>query len=299
MIEPAILSFGEVLWDLFPDGECFGGAPANFASHAAILGGSVRIVSAVGDEGHGRGAVEVLRSHGVDTQLVQTIPGVPTGTVGVQLDLAGEPRFTIHENAAWEHIAWTPQIERVIGDSDAVYFGTLGQRGVKSRETIRRAMAFAKAANTPRLLDVNLRAPWFDDATIRESVQLASILKLSDEELGPVSHACGVAAGGASEHVLREILQHARLDLVIMTCGAEGALLVSRDGVVRQPGIPVKVCDTVGAGDAFAAAFLMGILQELPHDEILRSACARASLVCSLPGAVPRGLLKTETANSR
>ena len=72
MIEPAILSFGEVLWDLFPDGECFGGAPANFASHAAILGGSVRIVSAVGDDGHGRGAVEVLRSHGVDTQLVQT-----------------------------------------------------------------------------------------------------------------------------------------------------------------------------------------------------------------------------------
>jgi len=290
MICSGIVSFGEVLWDLFPDGERFGGAPANFASHAAMFGGNVLIISAVGDDERGREAVAILRGHGVDTHSVQVIPSVATGTVGVELDAAGKPRFTIHEHAAWDQIAWTPEIERLIGDTDAVYFGTLGQRGAKSRETIRRAMAIAKTVGKPRLLDVNLRVPWFDDAKIRESIALASILKLSDEELDHVARACGVDAIGETDVVLREIRQQGGLDLVVMTCGADGAVLVSREGVLRQPGIPVKVCDTVGAGDAFAATFLMGILQGYPHAEILRRACMRASEVCSLPGAVPSSL---------
>ena len=106
MKKPEIISIVEVLWDLCPEGERFGGAPANFACHAAILGANVSMVSAVGDDRHGREACDILQGFGIDVSLMQTIPEVPTGTVGVVLDVAGKPTFTIHEPSAWDRLAW-------------------------------------------------------------------------------------------------------------------------------------------------------------------------------------------------
>jgi fructokinase len=287
MKKPVILSFGEVLWDLFPDGERFGGAPANFACHAAILGADVWMVSAVGDDRRGHVAMNILRDYGIDVRLLQIIPGAPTGTVGVALDGEGKPTFTIHEGSAWDRLAWNQELEARVTAADAVYFGTLGQRDEASRDTIRRCVKRARAVGVPRVVDVNLRPPFFDEASVRASIELASILKLSDDEISVVSAACGIHPGGPPEPLLRQLLETQDLDLVVLTCGAQGAVLATPAGVIHQPGIAVTVRDTVGAGDAFTASFLLGLLRGEPHAENLRNACAVAAAVCSHSGAVP------------
>ena len=287
MGKPRILSCGEVLWDLFPEGPRFGGAPANFACHAAILGGEVTMLSAVGNDARGDEALAILRGFGLDTSLVQRITGAPTGSVGVSVDAAGKPCFEIHVGSAWDCIAWTDALEARVESVDAIYFGTLGQRGERSRDTIRHALSLAKERHILRVLDVNLRRPFYDAALIRESIAQASVLKLSDDELSEVAAACGNSLQAKPEATLRALLTRFALDLVAMTRGAQGALLVSADSVVDQPGIPTKVVDTVGAGDSFTAALTLGLLRGEAHGVILRKACEIASAVCAQAGAVP------------
>ena len=288
MNKPKIISLGEVLWDLFPAGPRFGGAPANFACHAAHLGGEVSMVSAVGNDERGREAVEILDSFGIDTSLIQTHPNAPTGTVGIELDAKGKPTFTIHEGSAWDGITWTPELEARIAEVDAVYFGTLGQRGETSRATIRQGLKLAKARGLLRVLDVNLRKPFYDAALIRESIALASVLKLSDDELPEVAAACDIPLEGAPEVALHRLIARFELDLVVMTRGAKGAMLISPDSTLDQPGIPTTVVDTVGAGDSFTGAFTLGLLQRVAPEAILRKACETAAYVCSQSGAVPK-----------
>ncbi|MSU48274.1 MAG: carbohydrate kinase [Opitutus sp.] len=287
MRHPSILSCGEMLWDLFPDGPRFGGAPANFACHAALHGGRVAMLSAVGNDLRGREASEILRRFGLDISLIQTIANAPTGAVGVSVDAAGKPSFEIHAGSAWDQIAWAAALDARLADIDAIYFGTLGQRGPVSRATIRRALAVAKSRGIVRMLDVNLRRPFFDAALIRESVAEASVLKFSDDELDEVFAACDIARGGNLIDSLRDLLVRHDLDLVALTRGAAGALLVSANEVVDQPGIPTIVRDTVGAGDSFTAALVVGLLRGAPLESIARVACETAAAVCAYSGAVP------------
>ncbi len=284
---PRILSCGEVLWDLFPEGARFGGAPANFACHAALLGGAAIMLSAVGMDARGDEAIAILQGMGVDTSLMQRAPGSATGSVGVVTDPAGKPSYEIHPGSAWDNLSWTAALERHAQAVDAVYFGTLGQRGAVSRGTIRRALCLAGERGIPRILDVNLRVPFYDAPLIYDSLALASVLKLSDEELPAVAAACGLDAAARPESLLRRLLEQFDLSLVAMTRGAEGALLVSPEETVPQPGIPTVVRDTVGAGDSFTAALVVGLLRGHSLADIARTACETASAVCALDGAVP------------
>lgn len=285
---PRILSCGEILWDLFPDGPRFGGAPANFAAHAALLGASVSVLSAIGQDDPGHEALGILKRLGIDTSLIQATPAAPTGSVLVSLDRAGKPDFTIQPDAAWDRLEWNPALGNSIDNVDAVYFGTLGQRGAISRDTIRRVLAAAKDRGILRILDINLRPPFYDEALLRESLSLASVLKMSDEELPSVAAACAIARDAAPTEILAELRSRFSLDCVVMTRGADGAVFVAAAEIIEQAGFPVTVVDTVGAGDAFTAAFVTGLLRGKPVAAILRRACEIASAVCAHAGAIPK-----------
>ena len=278
---------GDGLWDLFPDGPRFGGATANYACHASILGGEVFMVSGVGKDDRGRALLKVYQKHEVNTELIQEVNDFPTGIVTVELREKGLPTFTIGENAAWDNWVWNEEIEQKVESADALYFGTLGQRGQSARNGIRQALKIAKASQIPRILDVNLRAPFYDDALIRESVILCSVLKISDEELQRVAQACELNSSLSDNAVLVELRTKFQLDIVVVTRGAEGAVLISEEGVFEQPGVPTTVVDTVGAGDSFTASMTLGLLAAKDSSEILCEACKVAAGVCSHAGAVP------------
>lgn len=287
MKRPRLLACGELLWDLLPEGQTLGGAPVNFACHAALQGAQATILSAVGEDPHGEQALNILIRFGLNTSLVQRHADTATGTAKVILNSAGLPGFEITANTAWDYIEYGVELDARLGDIDAIYFGTLGQRGSLSRATIRRVVGLAHERGLCRVLDVNLRRPFYDDRLIRESVALASVLKLSDEELPEVARACGVVVKPDPSETLRNLRERFGLQMVILTRGSLGALLVSSNETIDQPGIPCIVRDTVGAGDSFTAAVAVGFLRGEPLATVLRKACETASVVCSHVGAVP------------
>lgn len=279
-----ITAIGEILWDVFPDGPRFGGAPANFACSAAELGQTkarVKIVSAVGDDEPGRQAIDVLADRGVCTDAVQ-VSRFPTGRVDVQLNPAGAATYQFAENCAWDHLAWNPQLAQLAGSCDAVCFGTLGQRGSESQENIR---AFVRATpdTSLRILDVNIREPFISDELILASLDLASVLKLNDEELPVIGRLCD--ASGSEIEIMQQIARRFNLRTVALTRGAAGAAIVCPGAISEQPGSRVDVVDTVGAGDAFTASMTLSLLAGDGPETTLRKAIATASWVCSQPGA--------------
>ncbi len=279
-----IVGVGELLWDLFPDGPRFGGAPVNFACHAAALGADVHVVTSVGDDPLGCQALEALHSHGVHTDGVSISDQAPTGTVQVAVDAAGKATFTFAPGVAWDHLHWSDGLARLAAACDAVCFGTLGQRSPESQQTIQRFVR-ATSSTALRIFDINLRPPFYSDEVIRQSLAMANVLKLNDDELPVLAAMCGISGAGAE--ALTQLARHFDLKLVALTRGPHGAILVRGDEISESPGVPVAVKDTVGAGDAFTAALVLGLLRHDPLDLINRRACAVAAHVCSCAGATP------------
>ncbi len=284
MVVHQVVGIGEILWDVFPDGPRFGGAPANFScstSEWSRGAAGVLIVSAVGEDELGRKAIESLKQRGVDTSVLQ-VNQHPTGKVDVQLDDAGVASYHFADDSAWDHLAWNDALGKVAAKCDAVCFGTLGQRSETSRRTINQFVQ-ATPESALRILDVNLREPFYDDSVILQSLALANVLKLNDDELPRLARINGLS--GDDVDVMRQLAARHQLRYVALTRGAGGAAIVSQDEVSDLPGIPTEVADTVGAGDAFTAAITLGLLAGQDIDTVNRNAIAVASYVCSQPGA--------------
>lgn len=282
---PVIVGLGEVLWDVYPDAAHFGGAPANFACHAASLGAESWMVSSVGADDLGECALEKLRERGVKCDHVDHDARHATGRVLVTLNAAGQASYEFAADTAWDHLAWSDGLATLAARCDAVCFGTLGQRSPTSRETIRRFVG-ATPATALHVFDVNLRQRFYDAETIRASLQVASAVKLNDEELPIVGELCGLRAVTPRE-MLVELATQFDLRLAALTRGPRGSLLIA--GAVEDdcPASPTSLVDTVGAGDAFTATLVMGFLKGLPLDVINRHANAVAAYVCSQKGATP------------
>ena len=284
-LPPIFVGLGETLWDVFPDGAVWGGAPGNVACHAAGLGAESFMVSGVGCDELGARGIAALESHGIDCRHVQRDPRHPTGTVTVSLGTAGDASYVFASDTAWDHLAWEPSLGDLAARASAVCFGTLGQRAEESRRTIRR---FLEAAGQAVLVfDVNLRQAFYSPELIRESLTLANVLKLNDDELPVVAAACGVSADDPVAAV-RELANRHGLRLAALTRGAVGSVLVA-DGVVStRPAEARTIVDTVGAGDAFTAAVVMGLLGGRPLEVMHDHAARLAAFVCGHRGATPR-----------
>jgi fructokinase len=279
-----ILAVGEVLWDLLPTDKQLGGAPANFTFHCRGLGALARLVTRIGDDDLGRQVLERFRLLGLPTETVQIDPAWPTGTVAVTLADDGQPRFTIHEHVAWDRIAADETALAEARSADAVCFGSLAQRNEPSRRAIR-ALVSAARPGALRVFDVNLRPPFVDRDVIADSLELADVLKLNDQELPELAAMFGLPPG--VREAIEELASRFGLSVVALTRGAGGSLLKADGRWSDHPGKPAEVCDTIGAGDAFTAALTVGLLAGRPLEEINRHANEVAAFVCSRPGGTP------------
>lgn len=284
---PFVVSLGELLWDLLPAGPQLGGAPANVACHAAALGARAAVVSCVGDDPLGREAVSILQSRGLDTEAIEVLPGVPTGTVHVEVDASGHPRFDIVRDVAWDRLTAgeAGSAARVrAATADAVCFGTLAQRTPGARAAVH-ALLEEVRADALRVFDINLRPPFHAPDVIEESLRGANVLKLNEDELPVLSAQLGWA--GSVEGQVRAVAGRFGLRAVALTLGARGAGLLMEDTWTTEPGRVVEVRDAVGAGDAFTAVLIMGLLLKWDARAILGRATDVAAYVCTQPGATP------------
>jgi len=282
-----VIAIGELLWDVFPNQQRLGGAPANFAIHYAQLSGdnhAVALVSAVGDDDLGATARASINETGVNTDLVSTVTH-PTGKVIVTTDSNGSPSYEIAADVAWDYLAGGDAVSQAASNAQAICFGTLAQRSPMSRTVIQETVS-ATVESALRVLDINLRPTMTDPEVFQRSLEIANVLKLSDEEL-PVL-AKQFALTGDYQSQLDELRQRFDLTTIAYTCGEHGAILLHGDEISHCTGVPTDVVDTVGAGDAFTAALVAGLLEQKPLDEINKRACRIAAFVCSQNGATPK-----------
>ena len=293
-----ILGVGELLWDILPDNQpqvgLLGGAPANFAVMAGRLGNHAVILSRIGRDALGRQAIDKLDLMPVDTSALEVDPLHETGRVTVAF-IDGEPRYTVHQPAAWDFMELSDEWVKLAERADAICFGSLAQRGVESRQTIQEL-----AANTPasciRIFDVNLRAPFYSPEVIQESLELATVVKMNDSEAPLILDLLGLPQDServehnakylrtCAERLLEEF---PALALVAITRGGNGSLLVNRDEWHDHPGLAVKVADPIGAGDAFTAAMTHSLLRGASLAAINEASNRCGGWVASQRGAMP------------
>ena len=288
-MENKVLSFGEVLWDAFGDGKKAGGAPMNVARHLVQQGVNVAFASSVGMDNSGDMLIEFLKANGLYSNLIQQEDEFPTCEVTVQLDKNNQATYIIPQPVSWDSIETTPALSQAAIGATAIVYGSLACRTAKTRETLLNLLDETPAL---KVFDVNLRPPHYTLSTIETLVARANVVKMNEEE-------ANLLIGGSSSS-LRDQIQEFRSkyhnQTICVTRGEHGAIVWHDHEFYESPGCPVKVGDSVGAGDAFLATFVAGILAKRPMQTIVDKACSVGAYVASQRGANP--IYPTELLNS-
>jgi len=281
-----VISIGEVLWDIVGQEEHLGGATFNFSAHLSRLGHRVSFISAVGADELGQKVVDSMSRLGLATDYLHIEKDHPTGTASVALASDGQPRFVLHRPAAYDFPQLSAaQCEQLFSRPvDWIYFGTLHQIYPQARQLT--ADLLDRATGARRFYDVNLRSDAYTPALIQELMSRATIVKLNHEEVEAIAHMLG-SRHGSLEEFCRTYAALYKWSGVCVTRGSLGCTVLMNGLYLEAPGYPVQVVDTVGAGDAFAAAFLHGLGSGWPTPEIADFANRVGALVASRRGAIP------------
>lgn len=281
----AAISFGELLWDCFPDTNKLGGAPANLAFHLNQLGIKAKLLSRIGDDQLGREALTFLSNRNCDISLIQVDKNKATGTVNVKLDSVGHPAYTIVKDVAYDFIEFSSFLEKDLDTTQLVCFGTLAQRSERSRETLASLLSVVPSAL--KLLDLNLRKDCYSNDIIEQSLEYADILKLNDEEARFLGELFDIVSDDMFS-VAESLIEKFALKVCMITLGADGAIAVGANSErAHVLGRKVEVADTVGAGDSFTAGFIYKYLGGASLEESSHFANSLGALVASKPGAMP------------
>lgn len=288
MEQPAVLVFGEIIWDVYPDKACIGGAPLNFAAHFVREGGRAALWSAVGRDHLAAPALEFLTKNGVDTRFVSAMDH-PTGRCDVTLSDGGIPSYFVVPDVAYDHIPADATLPEQAWEEgyDVLYFGTLAQRG-ESRYALELLLQEGRFRKI--FCDVNLRPNCYDERSVTNCLENATILKISDEEEPLLRRMAGYLPEDASAEDAPMALfgEYLQLETILLTRGGEGAILYRRGCTpLAVPAVPANVVSTVGAGDSFSAAWLYHDLMEDDYLTCMLAATERAAYVISHSEAVP------------
>jgi fructokinase len=280
------ISIGEVLWDIIGSAEHLGGAPFNFALHLRNLGHSVYFISAVGGDERGQRVLSRMHEVGLTTKRVAQLAQYETGTASVLLDNNGQPRFEITHPAAYDFpVLADAEAEQLCSNApDLIYFGTLFQMSPPAREVTIKVLKRCSAAR--RLYDVNLRADSYKPDLVRDLMSRATVVKVNEDEVAMITSMFSDRAESLQQFC-RNYARQFGWEAVCVTRGAEGCALLVEDTFVTSPGYQVPVADTIGAGDAFAAALAHGLVAEWEPGKIADFANRVGALLASRVGATP------------
>jgi fructokinase len=282
-----ILSMGEVLWDVFGETEYLGGAPLNFSAVSQRLGNSVALLTAVGADERGDRVLKSMNDLGLTTEFVQRVTQRPTGTAIVSTDSELNTVFTIERPAAFDCLTVDAALLGRVAQfaPDWLYFGTLAQANPHMETALLRLVE--NLPDTQCYCDVNLRAGHWTLALVEKLSAVADVLKLNRTEAEILYELALGKSGFSLEHFCRHWASTYEIAIICVTLGSDGCAIFAGDTLRSFPGFAVEVDDTVGAGDAFAAAFLHGLSAGWPLEKNAAFANALGALVASRPGATP------------
>lgn len=282
---PTLLCFGEILWDFLPAGLFPGGAPFNVAYHLHRHGADVRLVSAVGRDLLGDELLRRIKAWGLSTDTIALHQGLPTGYVRAVLAENGDATYDIKTSIAWDQIQTDQDSLQPAMTAHGIVYGSLAQRSVFNRAALDRLLA-TLPAEALRVFDVNLRPPHDDLALVDELARKSNLLKLNAAEAACLVDG-GAESPGREESDARRLAAKYEIATVCITCGARGAGLLRGEQWHWEPGRKVDVVDTVGAGDAFLASLITGLLAGKSANECLTQAARLGEWVATQRGATP------------
>jgi len=276
-----VLCIGEILWDALPGGLYLGGAPLNVCYHLNQLGVRAEMAGRVGDDRLGREALRRIRRVGIFTGHIQTDERAETGFVSVEIGENGDPAYDIVKPAAWDFIEAGDALQKTAEDSWGLVFGSLAQRHPLSRKAIQTLWE----SDARKILDINLRPPYIDRKVVRASLEAADIIKMNKEELTQLKE--WYSLSGSDQGAVEQLAAAFSCTLICVTEETAGAMMFKDGAWYRHRGYRVKAKDSVGAGDAFLAAMIYGLQNQMDAPEILKYANAAGSLVARKSGATP------------
>lgn len=276
-----ITCIGEILWDVLPTGAKPGGAPLNVALHLRNFYKNIKLISRVGYDLKGEQLLYHITSREIETGLIQKCTKYSTSEVLICIDDKNNAKYEICEPVAWDNIELTPQLIKNVKKSDCIVYGTLASRNETSRKTITALLNHQGL----KIIDVNLRKPYNEQAIVEPLIKLADIVKLNDDELALIAGWNNIT--GSEIELLQWFANQYKCNEICLTKGEKGAILFNDAGIFEQSAFKIKVEDSVGAGDAFLAGFMYGTLSGMSNKEKLCFACATGAFVASKQGATP------------
>lgn len=276
-----VVCFGEILWDLLPQGKLPGGAPVNVAYHLKRLGKNPAVISRVGKDPSGNELIQSFREKGIESRFIQTDDLHETGKVLVTIRDHHEAEYDIVKPVAWDFIEWQKPFTSLVAAADYFVFGSLVTRNPISRTTLFQCIESAAT----KVLDINLRPPHFEQKIIKELLGKADVLKLNLAELHLISG--WLHEYDTDEEQVKQLQEKFKIETIIVTRGTAGATLCVKGDFYEHPGFVVRVADTVGSGDAFLAAMISKMIDHSGPDEALAFANALGAFVASCPGGCP------------
>jgi fructokinase len=276
------VAYGEVLWDVFANEKKIGGAPLNVALRMKTLGCDVAMISCVGNDEDGKAIIDQVKSLGLETNAIMQTENFATGLVNVTLNERGSASYEINYPSAWDKIVLNDFAKKVAADADVLIYGSLVCRDEVSRQSLEELLQ----AQAYKVFDVNLRKPHYSYEILEQLMHSANFIKFNDEELLEISAAMQSPFTGLEDN-MHFIAERTKVTAMCVTKGKHGALLMWEGKIYENGGYPIKVADTVGAGDSFLAALITSLLTGKSPQTAIDFACAVGALVAGAPGANP------------
>lgn len=280
MSQHNIVCFGEVLWDVYPQGKKLGGAPFNVAAHSTQLGTQGHIITKVGTDAYGIEILEAMKSQDIQTDFTQSDHTFATGVVNVQLDSQGTPSYEIKKPSAWDFIHTNLENLSLVERCDALVYGSLACRTDRNRQTLKDLTDISSL----NICDLNVRQNYYSKELFEELLDVSNILKINNEEAEMLCQVFGVRSGNLYEYLTETF----DIDTILQTKGAQGAEAYRNGEIFRAQGIKINVIDTVGSGDAFLAGYIHSYLQSKSIQTCLSAGCKLGAFVATKSGAIPR-----------
>lgn len=278
-----IVAFGEVVWDILPNGKVLGGTPSNLVYRCNSFGEKGHLLSRLGDDELGQEALKKLKDLGISDRNIQIDPVFKTGTVDVCFDEKREPKYKVASDVAFDHIEFSAEALKLVRKADCLVFGLLPQRFGLSKNTLRELIK--ESSDSLHFFDLKLFEHFFNKSVVEDLLRAAHIVRIKEKEVGFLAEKLKIELGNL-EDFPKKLADKFKIDLVIITRGSKGVLAFhKKEGLFYEPGYQVKMVDNVGSGMAFSAGFLHYYLNGKPIDQALRFGNAAGALNTTKNGA--------------